>query len=735
MSDRRLLLLLGLISALILLLLYSPLILNPAGTLLNGGEDGFKNYYVYLYHILHDSGYVEFEGMNYPYGEFILYTDSQPILSTLLKFLNANQDESLATMHILIWLSIFLLPIFSFLLFRTFGINAWVALLFALAALMLNPQIYRLGGHYGLAYACFIPAIWYFLQCFLQQNRTKYLIYILVSMLMSIFLHVYLGLICAALVITWTLISAFIQKDWRLVFKPIFIAFIPILFVFGLTKSLDNHPERSSRPYGVFEYNSNPASLFLPHHGPIASYLKDKTGIQNEKWEGWAYPGLAVWLFIAVFAIAFLKNKKRQLRSQEIGIFVFVLFFVILSMALPFRSIGQELLNLFPPLRQFRSLGRFAWLSFYALLIISAISASDFWKKSNSYRALIVVAVFSMCIEGLWQQLALRRILNTPIELLSYNESLPEMNDYQAMLPLPFFHTGSDNTSISGNADHNAMCMAISLKTGIRLMAADESRLSWIEARELARIFSSEPGSEKPVLQLLNKTPLLLFSKADINPKEERIWEMANVLEQNAFRSLDPLNLINDPGIQWNDLADCSLKLPLWPQLAVSDSSLFWFFNDFENSPSQTPVMSGKGAFSEPRYLHKKMANFEPYTFASNIRYELSFWVWTGEEDRISEMIVIEEYDAQSNYKKWRYVSALNASLEMLGDWNMAKIEFDVARPESRVSVLLRGSVADKRFCLIDQLLIRDLRCNVSAIDSSQNRVYLNNQWYPIKPD
>lgn len=735
MNDRRSLWLLSLISALILILLYSPLILNPSSTLLNGGEDGFKNYYVYLYHILHDSGYVTFEGMNYPYGEFILYTDSQPLLSTLLKFFQADLSTSLAVMHLLIWLSIFLLPIFSFLLFRSFGINVWIAFLFALAALMLNPQIYRLGGHYGLSYACFIPAVWYFLRRFLQQNRSKYLIYILVSMLICIFLHVYLGLICAALVIIWTFISAWFQKDWKIILKPVLVAILPIVLVFSLTKILDTHAERSSRPYGVFEYNANPASLFLPHHGPIASFLNHKAGIQNEKWEGWAYPGLAVWFFIAAFLIAFRKDKNRQLRSTESGLFVFMLFFVILSMALPFRSIGQELLDLFPPLRQFRSLGRFAWLSFYALLIISGIAASQLWQKSVLLKTFVIAAVLSMCIEGLWQQLALRKILNAPMERLTYEGVIPPVDAYQAMLPLPYFHTGSDNTSIAGNPEHNAMSMAISLTTGIPLMAADESRLSWVEARELSRILSSESGTEKQVLQLLNKKPLLLFSQADLSPSEEKIWNMANILEQNAFKSLDPINLINDPGVYWDHKADSSFQLTIWPELGISDSGLFWFFNDFENNATKSLVMSGKGAFSEPRNRHKKIADFEPYTFASNTRYELSFWVWTGEEDRISEMIVIEEYDAQSDYKEWRYVSALNSSVEMMGDWHMAKMEFDVARPESRLSVMLRGSVADKRPCVIDQLLIRDLRCNITAIDTLRNKVYLNNQWYPIKSD
>ena len=50
-----------------------------------GGGDGFKNYMTTNWHLAHDSSYVHYGGMNYPYGEHVLFTDNQPLFSAGLQ--------------------------------------------------------------------------------------------------------------------------------------------------------------------------------------------------------------------------------------------------------------------------------------------------------------------------------------------------------------------------------------------------------------------------------------------------------------------------------------------------------------------------------------------------------------------------------------------------------------------------------------------------------------------------
>ena len=71
---------------LILLVAFPDIFIAPSDFLFNDEGDGLKNYFTMAYYIANDSGW-HFSGMNYPYGEFISFTDNQPILSWLLTVL------------------------------------------------------------------------------------------------------------------------------------------------------------------------------------------------------------------------------------------------------------------------------------------------------------------------------------------------------------------------------------------------------------------------------------------------------------------------------------------------------------------------------------------------------------------------------------------------------------------------------------------------------------------------
>ena len=61
------------------------------------GGDGTKNLYTFLYHILYEKG-TWFHGMNYPYGEHLVFTDAQPLFSIPLSYLNTSLHFSIHTL-------------------------------------------------------------------------------------------------------------------------------------------------------------------------------------------------------------------------------------------------------------------------------------------------------------------------------------------------------------------------------------------------------------------------------------------------------------------------------------------------------------------------------------------------------------------------------------------------------------------------------------------------------------
>ena len=85
MQKKLPLILLVLLSTIITLCFYYPIVFHPNDYLFSNEGDGIKNYFTYCYHIKYDHNFIDFEGMNYPYGEHFLYTDCHPVVANFIK--------------------------------------------------------------------------------------------------------------------------------------------------------------------------------------------------------------------------------------------------------------------------------------------------------------------------------------------------------------------------------------------------------------------------------------------------------------------------------------------------------------------------------------------------------------------------------------------------------------------------------------------------------------------------
>src|SRR5665213_2671334 len=130
----------------------SHLVTQPWHVIPELGGDGAKNIFTYLYHSMYGKGYW-FDGMNYPYGEHIVYTDGQPVLSVLLTcFKGVTAGEALTVLWLLIGLSYVLAILYLYKILSHFRVAPLAAMLFAGLIGIFTPQIVRLQGHYALSY-------------------------------------------------------------------------------------------------------------------------------------------------------------------------------------------------------------------------------------------------------------------------------------------------------------------------------------------------------------------------------------------------------------------------------------------------------------------------------------------------------------------------------------------------------------------------------------------------------
>ena len=93
-------------------LLFHPVLRHPDTTFLSNGDDALKNYYTPWYHARHDSTWHWFGGMNYPYGDHIVFADAQPLLSNGIRAIDqvapGVADHTVGIMNLLMLAQILL---------------------------------------------------------------------------------------------------------------------------------------------------------------------------------------------------------------------------------------------------------------------------------------------------------------------------------------------------------------------------------------------------------------------------------------------------------------------------------------------------------------------------------------------------------------------------------------------------------------------------------------------------
>ena len=199
--------LLILIAALFMFFFYGKVLTHANTYLFNNSGDAIKNYYTYAFHIRQDSSFVNFRGMNYPYGEHFLYTDCHPVLADLFKGLASLHmvfdSYSIGLLNFIMLFSIFLTFIVCYYLLLEFSIYPWYSVLFSISITLLAPQLFRLEGHLSLSYSFAFPLSWLLLLKALRTGKKSYCIILFINNLFWLFIHAYLGMIIISFLIVF----------------------------------------------------------------------------------------------------------------------------------------------------------------------------------------------------------------------------------------------------------------------------------------------------------------------------------------------------------------------------------------------------------------------------------------------------------------------------------------------------------------------------------------------------
>ena len=322
-----------LLSITILIGFYGKLLQSPNQVYFGSSGDGFRSYYTAIYHIKYDNTYTYFQGMNYPYGEHVMYSDVQPLVSSLMKFISNNfvdiSGYTVGVLNILMLFSIVIAAIFIYLIFKELKLNEYYSAFAAVGIAFLSPLLWRFPGHYSLSYVFTIPIILYLLIRFYQSPSWKKSIAIGLYILIMSSFHIYNYAFTAIILIFFWIVQFISVKNYRkfqFLSINLFIQIILPIVLLNLWIYLSNTAtDRTAYPWGFLVYKSSWEGIFLSDAQLDTTLLKNFIASRFVEWEGRAFIGhfasIVFFLLFTFFAcIPFFYSKN-------------VLFFIIVLLA------------------------------------------------------------------------------------------------------------------------------------------------------------------------------------------------------------------------------------------------------------------------------------------------------------------------------------------------------------------------------------------------------------------
>jgi len=667
-------------ATIVTIFMLSDMVTDPGHTLIMLGGDATKNYYTYLYHSVYGKG-IWFSGMHYPFGDNIIYADAQPFLSIPLSYLHVTVQQALIVMHLAIATSYILAIVFSFRLLVHFGLDYFPALVFAILITILSPQVMRLqAGHYGLAYLCFIPMLFYWTAKYFNNSHWKYALYIFIAGLISGFLIPYFFAYTGIWIITYA-VGYFIfgKRSVKERIKHILPLALSLLFIFLVLKCYllftDPIKDRPEYPWGALQSRSVKNDLFTSMHSPFWNYIKNKRPgyyISAGNEDGYAYIGITAIIVCSVSIIlgimAVVKKQKSSViinndKFSPIWLFICAVF-LCLCLCIPFRWHIEWFYDL-PFFRQFRALGRFSWAFYYITTIYTAIAIWTWYKrfllksKPTIAYLIIILPILIWSTEAsdyinLTRSMAKKsqdnyKLLFIDITINSFLQAHHyKTNDFQAILSFPYYHYGSERFWLNtwASIPLTYTCRA-ALQLHLPMISMAMCRTSFAQSTEQVRLIAG-PYADKSILYKMNNNPLLVLAFNDclIDTDTKYLLEGANYIgdyENCKVYACYPQRVLE------NDKKNKAALLPIINTLS-NDTCLHcstgYYINHFNKKNDRNRIFESNAAIQ----VHDDtLIDLFPVSNLYNGQlYEFSTWVLMNKYEYKSPDFLIQALD--NNY-------------------------------------------------------------------------------------
>lgn len=767
------LLLIGLMAS-ILWLRYADIFAQP-NLYINLYGDGFKNYATMMYHVKHDSTYLHYDGMNYPYGEHLVFADGQPLIANTIKFICENivdiSEHTVAVINLSMLFSILLGAIFLYLLFIQLSLPWWYSVLSAIPITLMARQIEKITGHYGLSHVFVIPMFLYLLYVFEKKRSWKVSFLIGLLIFFAAQLHFYFFGIAVFLIGFYSLGRLLNEFSWQRVFfyfKHLSVqAILPFVLLQGLLSVGNIATDRPDTPTGFLYYRAKWEGIFTSPKFPFWKWIDENiAGIRQVGAEGTSYVGLVATIFLLIILFRWLfkmGQKLVQRSSQSVDLlpdvqqaqkdYIPALYFASISLlflahAFPFSLPGLEgLLQYAGPYKQFRGVGRFAWAFHFGFNVVVFYSLWHFGQKGSWKRIVMFLALGLVTYEAAHftslQKIKPQTRPELAKDFIEKKDSwLYKVNfkRFQAVLPLPYFHIGSENFQINEKGHMLRHSLVPGLNSGLPSLGVHMSRTSLSQSMKSIQL-ALEPYRYPTILdELPNDKPLLMVEDKEYMAK---IGERFKHLKQGAILLQEdkkyaavyevPLHSFQDRidarVVKIDSMLNSDSLYTIHNFYSTVDSSQFIYIN-YDNQFSTTPYLGTggvTGVINEATILYE---GHIPLNTPEQHEYTLSFWMAMQQDQYPTSIVLIEELDPETKKVLKKHPLSIKFEIQALdGKWGLFEKTLYVKDTRNNIRVSVKNKHLSAQPVYLDELLIRPK--GVDFYQETEKYLWYNNRWFP----
>ncbi len=756
-----------LISLTVLFCFFGNILREPNKYYFDRSGDGLLAYYYATYQLKYDSTYAHLGASNYPHGESVFFSSDQTVITAGLRFINnfVNVEDKIpAIFNLLMLLSFPICALFVFLVLFELRVNFLFAALWAVGVAFLSPQWVRIQAHFPLSYAFAIPALFYFLIRFNRAPTFKKSIAIGLLTLCMICLHAYfLGMFGIVLLVYYFIEFLTSKRKIRTLLVSLGHFFIqlvlPFLLLQAMIYSSSDVTDRTTHPWGFLVYLSSFDGMFFPYGLPYQEFFSNfNTPEAVTQYEGISYVGLAALLLACIFILKRV-SKLAEYRFRELFSFpadrtlwVFIISGIlgaIYACGIPYVY-NEELVHYIGPLRQMRGLGRFAWLLFYSLNIFAAwyfYGATTRIKRKWLQMIFCILPLTILYYDAYYHMSPINAIVSNRIPVLEDKENTMaankwvkelKANEYQAIIPLPYFLQGSEN--LVREPENNgifAYTYIASMKTGLPITAAVLSRTSLQQAYENMALILEPYRPLEFVKHLPNKKPFLILAREqDIKDlmQLDLLGKSQLVVKAPDFNlyhlKYETLVAYSDSLYALMHREYTAQQLHPVAGWMSSQPAINFAYRSFDETRSASPYR-GAGAYEGEIKAYNRLFEDSIPAAGDGQNYVLSFWVKDFNKDLLPrstlEVTFIDPVTGQSDGGFW---TSLLPNLRTIDrEWALIEKTITLPKGKDKVSVTVwNQNFIDSTKLVVDELWLRPEYTSLYKLFPGE--IFKNNRYY-----